>query len=83
MTMNPMPNRDSNPYKSSDLTNQEQKMGNYHKVDKGELFIQEGMTVITEVDSDMYLDVAARRRRAKANDGLYPNQENYPERLED
>ena len=83
MMMNSMPNRDSNPSKSSDLTNQEQTMGNYHKVDKGELFIQEGMTLITEVDSDKYLDMASRQRRAKKKDGLYPNQENYLERLED
>ena len=33
-------------------------MGNYHKVDKGEFFIEEGMTLITEVDSDKYLDMA-------------------------
>lgn len=40
-------------------------MGNYHKVDKGEFFIEEGKTLITETDSDRYLDVAAKRRRAK------------------
>ena len=31
-------------------------MGNYHKVDKGELFIQEGMTLITDTKSDKYLN---------------------------
>jgi|TARA_B100000925_G_C21990864_1_gene466773 hypothetical protein len=58
-------------------------MGNYHKVDKGELFIQEGMTLITEVDSDKYLDMASRRRRAKQKDGLHAPEDNYVERLED
>ena len=47
-------------------------MGNYHKVDKGEFFIEEGTTLITETDSDRYLDVAAKRRRAKKKEELYP-----------
>ena len=46
-------------------------MGNYHKVDKGELFIEEGMTLITEVDSDKYLALAEKRRRAKQKEELY------------
>ena len=33
-------NRDSNPSKSSKIQLTEQKMGNYHKVDKGEFFIR-------------------------------------------
>ena len=55
-------------------------MGNYHKVDKGEFFIQEGMTLITEVDSDKYLDMAARRRRAKQKEELYQIPEDRLER---
>jgi len=47
-------------------------MGNYHKVDKGEFFIEEGMTLITEVDSDKYLNMSEKRRRAKANEEIYP-----------
>ena len=58
-------------------------MGNYHKVDKGELFIQEGMTLITEVDSDKYLDMAARRRRAQKKEEIYAPETDYLERLED
>ena len=58
-------------------------MGNYHKVDKGEFFIVEGMTLITEVDSDKYLDMAARRRRAKQKEELYTPEVDYLERLED
>jgi len=55
-------------------------MGNYHKVDKGEFFIEEGMTLITEVDSDKYLDMAARRRRAKQKEELYQIPEDRLER---
>mgnify|MGYP001414249794 FL=1 len=55
-------------------------MGNYHKVDKGEFFIEEGMTLITEVDSDKYLDMAARRRRAKEKEELYQIPEDRLER---
>tara|TARA_A100001035_G_scaffold247049_1_gene216329 strand:+ start:65 stop:283 length:219 start_codon:yes stop_codon:yes gene_type:complete len=55
-------------------------MGNYHKVDKGEFFIEEGMTLITEVDSDKYLDMAARRRRAKQKEELYQVPEDRLER---
>lgn len=47
-------------------------MGNYHKVDKSHEFIEEGMTLITETDSDRYLDAAARQRRAKKKEELYP-----------
>jgi len=58
-------------------------MGNYHKVDKGELFIQEGMTLITEVDSDKYLDMSARKRRAKQKEEVFAPEEVYLEHLED
>jgi hypothetical protein len=64
--------RDSNPYKSSDFNQLEQKMGNYHKVDKGELFIKEGMTLITEVESEKYLKMAEKRRQIKEKEDLYP-----------
>lgn len=58
-------------------------MGNYHKVDKGELFIQEGMTLITEVDSDKYLDLAARKRRTKQKEEVFTPETNYLEHFED
>lgn len=58
-------------------------MGNYHKVDKGELFIQEGMTLITEVDSDKYLDMATRKRLAKQKEEVFAPETDYLERLED
>lgn len=58
-------------------------MGNYHKVDKGELFIQEGMTLITEVDSDRYLDLAARKRHTKQKEEVFTPEENYLEHFED
>jgi hypothetical protein len=48
-------------------------MGNHHKVDKGQSFIDEGMTLITETDSDKYLDMAAKRNRNKRKEELYPN----------
>ncbi len=46
-------------------------MGNYHKVDKGEFFIEEGMTLITEVDSDKYLTKAQKRRRTQETEEIY------------
>jgi hypothetical protein len=46
-------------------------MGNYHKVDKGEFFIEEGMTLITEVDSDKYLTKAQKRRRTQEAEEIY------------
>ena len=46
-------------------------MGN-SKVDKGQNFINEGRTLITETDSDRYLDQAARQRRSKKKEELYP-----------
>tara|TARA_B100000035_G_C20621444_1_gene388316 strand:- start:92 stop:268 length:177 start_codon:yes stop_codon:yes gene_type:complete len=58
-------------------------MGNYHKVDKGELFIKEGMTLITEVDSDKYLDMATRKRLAKQKEEVFAPETDYLERLED
>ena len=55
-------------------------MGNHHKVDKGQDFIDEGMTLITETDSDRYLDAPAKRRRAKEKEELYPMPEDRLER---
>jgi hypothetical protein len=46
-------------------------MGNYHKVDKGDLFIDEGMTLITEVDSDKYLNMSKKRRSVKEKEEIY------------
>ena len=63
---------DSNPSKSSDFTNQELKMGNHHQVDKAGFFIESGMTLITEVESEKYLNMASRRRKIKENEELYP-----------
>ena len=42
------------------------------RVDKSKEFIEEGMTLITETDSDRYLDQAARQRRSKRKEELYP-----------
>ena len=55
-------------------------MGNHLKVDKSDDFINEGMTLITETDSDRYLDAAAKRRRAKKKEELYPMPEDRMER---
>ena len=55
-------------------------MGNNLKVDKSEECINEGMTLITETDSDRYLDAAAKRRRAKQKEELYPMPEDRMER---
>ena len=46
-------------------------MGNYHKVDKGDLFIDEGMPLITEVDSDKYLSMSEKRRRVTKKEEIY------------
>ena len=55
-------------------------MGNHHKVDKSQDFIDEGMTLITETDSDRYLDAAAKKRRAQKKEELYPMPEDRLER---
>jgi len=47
-------------------------MGNHHQVDKGELFIEQGMTLITEVESEKYLRKASRQRKSTQNEELYP-----------
>ena len=47
-------------------------MGNHHQVDKGELFIEQGMTLITEVESEKYLRMIEKRRKIKENEELYP-----------
>ncbi len=45
-------------------------------VDKGEDFVSEGMTLITETDSDKYLNMSAKRNRNKAkNEEIYNSQE--------
>ena len=49
-------------------------------VDKGGEFIEEGMTLITETDSDRLLDAATKRRRAKKRDELYPLPEDHMDR---
>ena len=54
-------------------------MGN-SPVDKGQDFIEEGMTLITETDADRYLDLAAKRRRNKKKEELYPLPEDRLER---
>ena len=54
-------------------------MGN-SRVDKGQNFIDEGMTLITETDSDRYLEAAAKQRRTKKKEELYPLPEDRLER---
>jgi hypothetical protein len=54
-------------------------MGN-SPVDKGQEFLDEGMTLITETDADRYLNQAARQRRAKKKEELYPLPEDRLER---
>jgi len=45
-------------------------------VDKGEDFVSEGMTLITETDSDKYLNMSAKRNRNKAkNEEVFDSQE--------
>ncbi len=46
-------------------------MGNHHKVDKSQDFMDEGMTLITETDSDKYLAMAAKRNRNKRKGRVY------------
>jgi len=58
-------------------------MGNYHKVDKGELFIEEGMTLITEVDSDKYLNMAKKRKITTENEEIFPIEDNYSDCITD
>jgi len=55
-------------------------MGNHHKVDKGQNFIDEGMTLITETDADRYLELARKQRLAKKKEELYPMPEDRLER---
>jgi len=45
-------------------------MGN-SPVDKSKDFINEGMTLITETDSDKYLAMSAKRNRNKPKEELY------------
>ena len=55
-------------------------MGNHHQVDKGELFVEQGMTLITEVESEKYLRMIEKRRKIKENGELYPIPEDRLER---
>ena len=55
------------------------KMGN-SRVDKGQSFIDEGMTLITETDSDKYLNMASKRNRNKKKEELYPMPEDRMEK---
>jgi hypothetical protein len=54
-------------------------MGN-SRVDKGQNFIDEGMTLITETDADRYLELARKQRQAKKKEELYPMPEDRMER---
>ena len=54
-------------------------MGN-SRVDKGQDFINEGMTLITETDADRYLELARKQRKAKKKDELYPMPEDRLDR---
>jgi hypothetical protein len=47
-------------------------MGNDRQVDKGEIFVESGMTLITEVESDKYLEKAKKNRKITENENLYP-----------
>jgi len=47
-------------------------MGNHFEVDKSTDFIEEGMTLITETDSDRLLNMASERNRNKRKEELYP-----------
>lgn len=55
-------------------------MGNHHRVDKSQEFVNEGMTLITETDADRYLDLIEKRSRNKKKEELYPIPENRLER---
>lgn len=55
-------------------------MGNHFEVDKSNDFIEEGMTLITETDSDRLLDMVAKRNRNKRKEELYPVPEDRMER---
>jgi hypothetical protein len=55
-------------------------MANHFEVDKSSNFIEEGMTLITETDSDRLLNIAAKRNRNKRKEELYPVPEDRMER---
>lgn len=42
-------------------------MGNHHHVDKSEEFINEGMTLITEVESEKWLKIHEANKRKAAS----------------
>jgi hypothetical protein len=55
-------------------------MANHFEVDKSNEFIEEGMTLITETDSDKLLNIAAKRNRNKRKEELYPIPEDRMDR---
>lgn len=55
-------------------------MGNHFEVDKSNDFIEEGMTLITETDSDRLLNMVAKRNRNKRKEELYPIPQDRMER---
>ena len=54
-------------------------MGN-SRVDKSQEFIKEGMTLITEVESDKYLRKAGKRKDVKEGE-IFDNQEEGADRF--
>ena len=55
-------------------------MANHFEVDKSNEFVEEGMTLITETDSDRLLNLVAKRNRNKRKEELYPIPEDRMER---
>jgi len=55
-------------------------MGNHFQVDKSNDFVDSGKTLITETDSDKYLDMVSKRNRNKRKEEIYPIPENRLER---
>lgn len=51
-------------------------MGNHHQVDKSQEFIDQGMTLITETDSDKYLKKAGKMKAFKEGE-IFDNQEEW------
>lgn len=55
-------------------------MATHFEVDKSDDFIEGGMTLITETDSDRLLNIAAKRNRNKRKEELYSIPEDRMER---
>lgn len=51
-------------------------MGNHHQVDKSQEFVDQGMTLITETDSDKYLKKAGKMKSFKEGE-IFDNQEEW------